>query len=317
MSLEGVREALLAASAVVPHTDADGLAAGALALRARGDAASAAVLLGREQSPWRTPEALPRESRIALLDWGVRPFPRPAVMVDHHVPETEAPGEGTLVLSGHGEDPQTCTAALVRRLLPEQPAWLAAVGAVGDLGDAGFALPEASPAPKTAIRKLVPLLNAPRRLPDGPIRTALALLVEHDDAKAALADPRISELEAARSEWRAGFDQVVRTAPRVGADVAVIRFRTPYQVHPLVATTWARRLAPRMVMAANDDYLPGRVNFAVRGGAKEDDLRARLRAALPDATGDLGNGHPRATGGSLVPEEFERLLAGLGVPPAP
>lgn len=200
--------------------------------------------------------------------------------------------------------------------LPEQPAWLAAVGAHGDLGDEGLRLPEAAPAPKTAVRKLVPLVNAPRRLPDGPVATALALLVEHEEPKAILADPRIGELEEARREWRAGFDAVVRTAPRVGGDVAVLRFRSPYQVHPLVATTWARRLAPRMVLAANDDYLPGRVNFAVRGGAKGDDLRARLRAALPDHTGELGNGHARATGGSLNPEEFGRLVAALGVPTA-
>jgi single-stranded-DNA-specific exonuclease len=231
------------------------------------------------------------------------------VMIDHHVPETDEPGRDVLVLS----EPGSSTSALVRRLLPEQPAWLAALGAVGDLGDAGFALPECAGAPKTALRKLIPLVNAPRRLPDGPIRTALALLVEHDDPKAALADPRIAELEDARREWRAGFDTVVRTAPRVGANVAVIRFTSPYQVHPLVATTWARRLAPRMVLAANDDYLPCRVNFSVRGGTKDEDLRARLRAALPDATGDLGNGHRRATGGSLSPEEFDRLVAGLGL----
>jgi single-stranded-DNA-specific exonuclease len=104
----------------------------------------------------------------------------------------------------------------------------------------------------------------------------------------------------------------VRTAPRVAQDAALIRFASPYQVHPLVATTWARRLAPRMVIAANDDYLPGRVNFAVRGGGKTDDLRARLRAALPDATGDVGNGHARATGGSLPPDEFERMIRALG-----
>jgi len=311
--LTAARDALLAASAVVPHTDADGLSAGAMALLARGEGAGQAVLFGRDASPWRTPEALPG-GPVALLDWGVRPLGRPGVMIDHHAPETDDPGPGIVVLSGHGETPQTCTAALVRRVLPDAPAWLAAVGAQGDLGDAGLALPEAAGVPKTAVRKLVPLINAPRRLPDGPIRTALALLVESESAKAALADPRIAELEDARREWRAGFDQVVRTAPKVGDDVAVLRFRSPYQVHPLVATTWARRLAPRMVLAANEDYLPGRVNFAVRGGASGDDLRARLRAALPDATGDLGNGHPRATGGSLVPEEFDRLVAALGVP---
>lgn len=235
-------------------------------------------------------------------------------MIDHHAPETDDPGAGIVVLSAHGEEPEASTAPLVRRVVPEQPAWLAAVGAVGDLGDAGFLLPECAGVPKTAIRMLVPLVNAPRRLPDGRVRIALALLVEHEDAKAALADPRAEALEEARREWRAGFDRVVRTAPRVGADVAVLRFSSPYQVHPLVATTWARRLKPRMILAANDDYLPGLVNFSVRGGARGDDLRARLRAALPDATGDLGNGHPRATGGSLVPEEFDRLVAGLGLP---
>lgn len=315
--LSAVREALLSAAAIVPHTDADGLAAGALALRARGEGAERAVLLDRAQSPWRAPEALP-DGRIALLDWGVRPFDRPggAVMLDHHVPETDDPGPDVVVLTAYGAEPEVSTAPLVRRVLPEQPAWVAAVGAVGDLGDAGFLLAECVGVPKTAIRKLVPLINAPRRLPDGPVRTALALLVECEDAKAALADPRAEELEEARREWRTGFEQVVRTAPQVGPGVALIRFTTPYQVHPLVATSWARRLKPRMVLAANDDYLPGRVNFSVRGGVRGDDLRARLRAALPDATGDLGNGHPRATGGSLVPEEFDRLVAGLGLPRA-
>lgn len=311
--LSAAREALLGAVAVVPHTDADGLAAGALALRARGEGAGAALLLGRGESPWRTPARLP-DGPVALLDWGVRPFGGTGVMIDHHVPETDAPGEGIVVLSAHGEEPEIATAPLVRRVLPEQPAWVAAVGAVGDLGDAGLRLPECSGVPKTAIRTLVPLVNAPRRLPDGPVRAALALLVECEDAKAALADPRVEELEEARREWRAGFDLVVRTPPRVGADVAVLRFSSPYQVHPLVATTWARRLKPRMILAANDAYLPGFVNFSVRGGAPGDDLRGRLRAALPEATGDLGNGHPRATGGSLVPEEFERLVTGLGLP---
>ena len=150
------------------------------------------------------------------------------------------------------------------------PCALAAVGAVGDLGDAGWALPDCAGAgPKTAIKRLASLVNAPRRLPDGPVRTALALLVEHDDPHGALKDARITELEAAKAAWRAEFDRVVRTAPKmVGETVALIRFSSPAQVHPLVATTWARRLAPRMVLAANDGYLgAGTMSFAVRGGA--------------------------------------------------
>lgn len=306
--MESAREAVLAAAAVVPHTDADGLAAGAIALRARGEPAGSAVLLGRGATPFTATDLPP--GPLAILDWGVRPLCREGVLVDHHAFD-ERP-KGPLVVSSYGEDPEVPTAALMRRLFGEAPAWLAAVGAVGDVGDAAWALPECEgAAPKTTIRKLVSLVNAPRRLPDGPVRTALELLVEHDDPRAALRDPRVAELEEAKAAWRAEFDRAVRTAPQmVGERTALIRFASPAQVHPLVATTWARRLSPRVVLAANDGYLaPGTVNFAVRGG--EGDLRAFLRAALPDAGGEFAHGHPRATGGSLAEEDFARLLAAL------
>jgi single-stranded-DNA-specific exonuclease len=279
-----------------------------MALRFLGEAAEAALLIGRGDNPWRSPPP----GRPAILDWGVRELAGPALIVDHHAPEAEA-GPGQIVISGHGERPEVCTAVLMRRLLPEQPAWLAAVGAVGDLGDAAFTLPECAGAPKTAVRKLVPLVNAPRRGPalDG-VRTALALLVDHDGPKAALADPRLAELEAARDAWRAEWERVRRTAPEVGERLALVRFASPYQLHPLAAQMWSRRLAPRPVLAANDAYLPGRVAFSIRGG--DGDLRSLLRGALPDAGGgEFAHGHPGATGGTLTPEDFERLLAGLGL----
>ncbi|HEV2999473.1 MAG TPA: DHH family phosphoesterase [Solirubrobacteraceae bacterium] len=309
-TFDAARRALRDAAADVPHTDADGLAAGAIALRARGERAGDAVLLGRGETPFAADAPLP-DGPLAILDWGVRPIDRPALLVDHHAFDTDAAGAAVTVVSSFGEDPEVPTAPLMRRIVPDAPAWLAAVGGVGDAGDAAFALPECAGAPKTAVRKLVPLVNAPRRLPDGPVRTALALLTEHDDPKHALADPRIAELHQAKAAWRAEFDRVVRTAPDVSARLAVLRFSTPAQVHPLVATAWARRLAPRVVLAANDDYLPGRVNFAVRGGVPGQDLRALLRSALPEQGGEFAHGHPRATGGSLEPPAFERLLAAL------
>lgn len=263
------------------------------------------MLLEPGQTPFGPSPDLPPGS-VALLDQGVRDLQRPGVIVDHHVPEAE-PRPGVVVVS----DTAVPTAALCRRLLPDAPAWLAAAGAFGDLGREGLALPECAGAPhRTAITKLVPLVNAPRRLRGGPVRTALALLVEHDDARAALADPRIASLREAKDEAGAAFRTAVRIAPVVGEHVAVIRFSVPFQVHPLVAITWARRLAPRPVLVANDGWIPGRVNFSIRGGAG--DLRALLRAALPEpAGGEVGNGHARATGGSLPPEEFEKLLVGL------
>jgi single-stranded-DNA-specific exonuclease len=202
------------------------------------------------------------------------------------------------------------TAPLARRILPEAPAWLAAVGAFGDLGAAGLDLPECAGAPRGAMRRLVPLINAPRRVPGGHVSEALAILVESDSAAAALADPRLRTLEDARRAWQAELERVRRTPPRVTGDVAVVRFSSPAQVHPLVAAQWQRRLAPRLVLVANDGYLPGRVNFSVRGGSG--DLRALLLGALPEATGEFAHGHDTATGGSLTPADFELLLTRLG-----
>jgi len=293
----------------VPHTDADGLTAGAIAYRGI-DRPPQVVLLGRGSTPFGADPPLP-DGRVAVLDWGVRQLARPGLIVDHHVPE-EVPRSDQLLVSGHGEVPEVSTAILMRRIVPEAPAWLAALGAYGDLGDRGLVLPECAGAPRGIVRRLAPLINAPRRLRDGPIETAWTLLVEHDEPRGILADPRSADLEESRDACRSELRRAMRTAPVVGEGIAVLRFSSPCQVHPLVATAWQRRLAPRAVLAANDDYVPGRVNFAVRGGSG--DLRQLLLTALPDEGGEFAHGHPAATGGSLPPDRFEALLKALGVP---
>ena len=119
--LDRARALLAEVAVIVPHTDADGLASGAIALRERGQPAGAAVLLGRGMTPWRDPLAA---GTPALLDWGVRSLEGPALIIDHHAPEAE-PGPGQIVLSGYGADPETTTAALTRRVCPRnRPGWL-------------------------------------------------------------------------------------------------------------------------------------------------------------------------------------------------
>jgi single-stranded-DNA-specific exonuclease len=310
--LAAARAELGRVEVLVPHTDADGLTAGAVALRGIGREVDV-VLLDRGQTPFGPHPPLP-DGRAAVLDWGVRELAPAGLIVDHHVPET-TPRPDQVLVSGHGEEPEVSTAVLMRRIVPEAPAWLAALGAFGDLGDRGLDLPECRPAPRGLVRRLAPLVNAPRRLRDGPIRTAFDLLADHDDPRDVLADPRISDLEAARDACREELARAMRTAPIVAEGIAVIRFRSPCQVHPLVATAWQRRLSPRVVLAANDDYLPGRVNFAVRGGTG--DLRQLLQQALPNEPGEFAHGHPKATGGSLPPDRFEALLRALAVPVRP
>jgi single-stranded-DNA-specific exonuclease len=198
---------------------------------------------------------------------------------------------------------------LTGRIVSDAAVWVVAVGAVGDLGDRAWVLPDLEGVQKTPIRKLVPLINAPRRLPRGPVHEALGILLENPDARAALVDPRIGVLRDARDEWRSGYALALRNAPNVSGGVALIEFSSPYQVHPLVAEAWSRRLAGNVVIAANRDYIPGGVNFAVRGGTE--DLRTLLRSALPEEEGEFAHGHPRATGGSLTPKSFQRMVKAL------
>ncbi|HEX8325801.1 MAG TPA: hypothetical protein VF595_17995 [Tepidisphaeraceae bacterium] len=315
--LARVAAAVRSARVVCPHNDADGLAAAAIALRVRGETADDALLLPRGQNPFGPDFRPPAgEGPVAILDQGVRDVSYPAVFVDHHAPDVPPElfqSATRVVLSGFGEK-AVSTAILMARLFPEPEfAWIAAVGAAGDYGDDGLKRPECAGVVKSHVKKLVPLINAPRRIPgEEAVRVALALLVEHDSPKAALADARIEKLEAARTRWRAAYDVAVRSAPRVANHVALIRFRSDCQVHPLVAQAWMTRLAPKAVIAANDDYVPGFTNFAARGGGPGTDLRNLLKTALPDAKGEFANGHPQATGGSLPTAEFERLATALG-----
>ena len=67
------------------------------------------------------------------------------------------------------------------------------------------------------------------------------------------------------------------------------------------------------MIAANDGYLPGRTNFAVRCHAAID-LVAWLRGLpfTPSVDAQYAHGHARATGGSLSSSDFRAFIATLG-----
>lgn len=73
-----------------------------------------------------------------------------------------------------------------------------------------------------------------------------------------------------------------------------------------------RRLPRYIVIAANDSYLPGRVNFSARSGANVSVLDFLREIELSDGEGYHGHGHDQASGGSLPVERWNELLAKLG-----
>jgi single-stranded-DNA-specific exonuclease len=255
--------------------------------------------------------AWPDGEPLVVADWGVRPLATDVLYVDHHAaPE---PVSGTVLHgSSTGDD---ATSLLAWRLLgcPPERAWLAAVGVAGDLGERGLRaarLPVAAPA---QVRRLATLATAPSRLRGGPVAVAYDILAEAESMEAALADARIDALEAARTEAARWRTEAMRVGPKVGSGAALITLDVPAKVHSQVATAWMRRLAPRVVVAANRGWRPGRVSFAVRCAQRGRDLRAwLLRVFVPaPGSGDYARGHAQATGGNLVPEEFERFAAAV------
>ncbi|MDQ3367851.1 MAG: hypothetical protein M3680_20700 [Myxococcota bacterium] len=315
---------------VAPDRDVDGLGASALAIRAieRLGGVPIACLPGKGEHV-HTPAMRERLTAIVadalvVLDMGSRAGPivegLPTIVIDHH-DATHVP-TGVIFVSAAGREPVAPTGLLTYQLLRtlvdlDDLAWLARIATVGDLGDAhpfDAELAAAARFPKTHIRETVSLINAARRAaryrPELALEILLAAREPADIAKARL--PAVAELAACRAEVKAEVARVARVAPRVAGNVAVIRFSSGAQIHPLIAQRWTARLAPKIVMVANDGYLPGRVNFALRCAA-DVDLLAFLRGlGLGAVEGEFANGHPRATGGSVPPPEMDRILHAMG-----
>jgi len=244
----------------------------------------------------------------------------PTLVIDHH-DAREVPDVSVFVSSA-GCEPVAPTGLLtfllLRAIAPlDDVAWLALLATTADLGRVD-AFPELAPFAArhraTHLKESVALLNAARR--PGRYRPEVALDVllsaRDPDAVARGATAGTDELAECRAEVNAEVARVSRVAPRIAGNFVLIRFASPAQVHPLVATRWAGRLAPRVVIAADDGYMPGPVSFAMRS-ASDIDLLALLRGLpLGELEGEFAHGHPRATGGSIPPREFERILRAIG-----
>lgn len=311
--------------------DADGMTAGVLletTLRRLGHASVQRFLPDRSRNLWRPGmrEQLRRlnPERLFVLDLGIRSEPvlagLPTCYIDHHAPEG-APPEGLVISSYHW--PQAVnTSALVWELcrplvdLSDRD-WIAAIGAIGDLQErqAGALLADVKRKyGLRPIREIVALVNAGRRISPELAALACTLLARHDDPRRLLQAAEADPLHEARQELQRALAEAKRVAPVFSGHVALIRIRSPYQLHPLLAQIWRSRLRGIIVIAANEHYLTGQVNFSVRGPSGTN-VRAFLRqVALPPGDGEYGLGHDEASGGSLPIVRWNQFLTALGFP---
>lgn len=314
---------------VASHNDADGLAGAVIVLRALAAHGVIATPMPARRGEHVHQDAMRARLRrlapdtLVVVDMGSRPGvildAVPTLVIDHHDATGGVP-PNALVVNGFDREPvapASVLAYVVCQGMPgiEASAWLAALGAVADLGTAepfesliGFR------ARGGAWSKAVSLINAARRAPEDDAHTAIEVLAASTGPQDITNGhvPGADRLNQYRRAVQAEVARCSRVAPVLMGEVALIRFASPAQVHPIVASRWSRRLAPAIVVVANDGFLPGRVNFAVRSN-RDVNLLEWLRALpfTPSTASEYAHGHPRATGGSLSPADFERFVSVL------
>lgn len=315
---------------ILAHNDTDGISAAAILSRSfsRADRVSDVRLVGRGENPWskemRAELADRRMGGLVVVDLGIRtPILRestPTVVIDHHVPQG-TPSEA-VVISGYGMEPAPTSSLLAFWCAAgiadvDDLIWLAALGIIGDMAEASN-FPELNLARSmygiTQLRTAAALINQPRRSRSGDAGPALALLLKAAGPRdiVAGAHPETSLLMAARDEVRGEADRARKVAPTIVGKVALIRFSSACQVHPLVAQTWTGRLKDQIVIAANVGFRPGWVHFAARSAA-DVDLVSFLRDHAPvGADENYGGGHHRASGGALRIPQWNAFIRSLG-----
>lgn len=317
---------------ILGHFDADGLAASAILKRSldvRGRLAEVRIV-GKGENAWSSTIRSELETRrpegIIVTDLGVRDgavLPgTPTVVVDHHVP-TGTAGDAA-VISGHGLQPEPTSSLLAYWCVDgsadqQSLLWLAALGLIGDMADQR-AFPELDEAyrrfGKTALRKAVALINAPRRTAMADATPALALLLKCNSPKELLfgEHPETHALIAAKEEVKAAMEGAKRVAPKIRGDVALIPISSACQIHPLVAQQWRFRLKDKVVIAANREYRRGWVHFAARTASGADLIRFFADRRPDGADENYGSGHRQASGGALRIPEWNRFVTELGFP---
>ena len=301
---------------VAPDRDADGLAAAVITVRAIERLGGTPIIeLPNKGEHVHTPSMQARLTKLradglVVLDMGSRSGPivegLPTIVIDHH--DARYRPDGAIFVS----EPAPATGLLAHQVWSplvdlEDQRWLVALALAGDQGTILD-----GPWKKTHLRKVVSLINSARRAATCRPQIALDLLLAASGPHDVLNSPDIAALEACREEVKAEVDRVARTPPKIASNVALIRFSSGAQVHPLIATRWATRLAPKIVIAANDAYLPDRVNFALRSASQTDLLAFLCELPLGPVEGEFANGHARATGGSLRPPDFARFVTAVG-----
>ena len=321
------------ASVVAMHdSDADGVTAGVVwqkAFERAGFKQIKRVIPDRERNAWtganREQIAAAKPEFLFVMDLGSQAEPVlagvPTCFIDHHRPEGVPAGD--TLISAYTWEPIPNTSWLIWNLCQSiadvsDLDWIAAIGTLSDLGErAPFDLLTDAKRKYTGkyLKEATALINASRRAAHYQPELAAIALLNHPDPRSLVnsSSPEVEQLRRDREEVKRELEIARKVAPVFAGKVALLHLNSPCQIHPLIAQSWRGRLPKYVVIAANEGYIPGRINFSARSNSIN--VLEFLRShTLEAGEGNYGHGHDQASGGSLPLDRWQQLLTQLGFP---
>jgi ATP-dependent DNA ligase/single-stranded DNA-specific DHH superfamily exonuclease len=316
---------------ILHDSDADGVTAGVVlqqALSLYGYSKITRVVPDRERNAWtsanRERVKATAPDNLFVLDLGSQSEPVipgvPTCFIDHHRPEGVPAGD--TLISAYTWNPIPNTSLIVWELCKDLTDvtdldWIAAIGTISDLGEkAPFEMLAIAKSKYTAkyLKEATALINAAQRASDYNPEIAARALLTHTSPKDLVNSntEEVAQLRAAREEVKVALEEARKAAPVFAGNVALVRINSACQIHPLIAQSWRSRLPKYIVIAANEGYIPARVNFSVRTNSGVNVLDFLRRVDLSEGEGNYGHGHDSASGGSLPVERWNELLIKLG-----
>jgi single-stranded-DNA-specific exonuclease len=310
--VEGISKT--AAVVALHDSDADGVTAGVVwqrALERAGFERVVRVMPDRERNAWtpanRERIATANPDFLFVMDLGSQAEPVlkgvPTCFIDHHHPEGVPPGD--TLITAYTWNPIPNTSWLVWQLCQQiadvsDLDWIAAIGTLSDLGDrAPFDLLTTAKRKYTAkyLKEATALINAARRATLYQPEIAATALLNHSDPKSLVnsSSPEVEQLRQDREEVKRELEAARKVAPIFAGKVALLRLNSPCQIHPLIAQSWRGRLPNYVVIAANEGYIPNRINFSARSNSINV-LEFLRNQSMGEGEGNYGNGHDQASG---------------------
>lgn len=241
------------------------------------------------------------------LAWNI-----PTVVIDHHPPLTAPDPDRMLMLNVHHWRPPACTSLLAHWLFfgDHSPhAWIAAVGALSDLGDShpcSLFVEQLRTWGISRLRQVASLVNAAHRS-EGDCGKAMEALMQHESPQELLHSRQDSVLylRSCQEKVRERLKQAKASAPRFFGRLALIEIRSDCPVQSLVAQIWRSRLNRYFILVANHREDRDCVQISGRCGQSQNIIREMAGRGL------VLRGHPSSAGAVLSPTEWRSFLETL------